>query len=60
MVYPMVGTVEGATGDQRVAGATFYCQRTLVDSIVGRLGDAIDAATAELSIVCAPSKTSIP
>ena len=47
MVYPMGGTVEGAAGDHVLLAPPFIVDAPLVDTIVERLGDAIDAATAK-------------
>jgi adenosylmethionine-8-amino-7-oxononanoate aminotransferase len=47
MVYPMGGTVDGARGDHVLLAPPFIVDERLVDTIVERLGDAIDAATVE-------------
>jgi adenosylmethionine-8-amino-7-oxononanoate aminotransferase len=47
MVYPMGGTVEGVAGDHVLLAPPFIVDEPLVDTIVERLGDAIDAATAK-------------
>jgi adenosylmethionine-8-amino-7-oxononanoate aminotransferase len=47
MVYPMGGTVEGKAGDHVLLAPPFIVNEASVDSIVERLGDAIDAATAK-------------
>ena len=44
MVYPMGGTVEGVAGDHVLLAPPFIVDEQLVDTIVERLGDAIDAA----------------
>jgi hypothetical protein len=49
MVYPMGGTVEGVAGDHVLLAPPFIIDEPLVDTIVERLGDAIDAATAHAS-----------
>jgi adenosylmethionine-8-amino-7-oxononanoate aminotransferase len=49
MVYPMGGTVEGMAGDHVLLAPPFIIDEPLVDTIVERLGDAIDAATAHTS-----------
>jgi len=49
MVYPMGGTVEGQAGDHVLLAPPFIANESLVDTIVERLGDAIDAATAKTS-----------
>jgi adenosylmethionine-8-amino-7-oxononanoate aminotransferase len=46
MVYPMGGTVEGVAGDHVLLAPPFIVDAAVVDTIVERLGDAIDAATA--------------
>jgi adenosylmethionine-8-amino-7-oxononanoate aminotransferase len=46
MVYPMAGTVDGMRGDHVLLAPPFIVDAAIVDSIVERLGDAIDAATA--------------
>ena len=45
MVYPMGGTVDGVAGDHVLLAPPFIVDEQLVDAIVERLGDAIDAAT---------------
>jgi adenosylmethionine-8-amino-7-oxononanoate aminotransferase len=47
MVYPMGGTVEGHAGDHVLLAPPFIVDAAVVDTIVERLGDAIDAATAK-------------
>jgi adenosylmethionine-8-amino-7-oxononanoate aminotransferase len=49
MVYPMGGTVEGVAGDHVLLAPPFIVDEPLIDVIVERLGDAIDAATAQSS-----------
>jgi adenosylmethionine-8-amino-7-oxononanoate aminotransferase len=49
MIYPMGGTVEGVAGDHVLLAPPFIVDEQLVDTIVERLGDAIDAATAQIS-----------
>jgi adenosylmethionine-8-amino-7-oxononanoate aminotransferase len=49
MVYPMGGTVEGVAGDHVLLAPPFVVDAPLVDTIVERLGEAIDAATAKVS-----------
>jgi adenosylmethionine-8-amino-7-oxononanoate aminotransferase len=49
MVYPMGGTAEGVAGDHVLLAPPFIIDEPLVDTIVERLGDAIDAATAQTS-----------
>jgi adenosylmethionine-8-amino-7-oxononanoate aminotransferase len=48
MVYPMGGTVEGVRGDHVLLAPPFIVDAPLVDTIVERLGEAIDAAAADL------------
>jgi adenosylmethionine-8-amino-7-oxononanoate aminotransferase len=49
MVYPMGGTVDGVAGDHVLLAPPFIVDEPLIDTIVERLGDAIDAATANIS-----------
>lgn len=49
MVYPMGGTVDGAAGDHVLLAPPFIVDAPLVDIIVERLGEAIEAATATTS-----------
>lgn len=49
MVYPMGGTVDGVRGDHILLAPPFIVTREQVDTIVDRLGYAIDAATASIS-----------
>jgi adenosylmethionine-8-amino-7-oxononanoate aminotransferase len=49
MVYPMGGTVDGVRGDHVLLAPPFIVDAPLVDAIVERLGEAIDAATAGAS-----------
>lgn len=46
MVYPMGGTIDGARGDHVLLAPPFIVRPEEIDTIVGRLGDAIDAAIA--------------
>ena len=46
MVYPMGGTVDGVRGDHVLLAPPFIVEPPLLDTIVERLGEAIDAATA--------------
>ena len=46
MVYPMGGTADGVRGDHVLLAPPFIVDATTVDTIVERLGDAIDAAIA--------------
>jgi adenosylmethionine-8-amino-7-oxononanoate aminotransferase len=45
MVYPMGGTIDGTRGDHVLLAPPFIIDGPAVDTIVERLGDAIDAAT---------------
>jgi adenosylmethionine-8-amino-7-oxononanoate aminotransferase len=47
MVYPMGGTVDGVSGDHVLLAPPFIVDAAVVDTIVERLGEAVDAATAE-------------
>jgi adenosylmethionine-8-amino-7-oxononanoate aminotransferase len=44
MVYPMGGTVDGASGDHVLLAPPFICNARDIDNIVSRLTDAIDGA----------------
>lgn len=46
MVYPMGGTIDGARGDHVLLAPPFIVDEQIVDAIVERLGDAVDAALA--------------
>ena len=46
MVYPMGGTIDGISGDNVLLAPPFIVDAPVVDTIVERLGEAIDAATA--------------
>ena len=46
MVYPMGGTVDGVRGDHVLLAPPFIVEAPLLDTVVERLGEAIDAATA--------------
>jgi adenosylmethionine-8-amino-7-oxononanoate aminotransferase len=48
MVYPMGGTVDGTRGDHVLLAPPFIVDAPLVDTIVERLGEAIDAATGQI------------
>ncbi len=48
MVYPMGGTVDGHLGDHVLLAPPFICTAPQIDTIVERLGDAIDAALASI------------
>jgi len=47
MIYPTGGTVDGARGDHVLLAPPYIVDAPLVDTVVERLGDAIDAATAD-------------
>ena len=44
MVYPMGGTVDGVRGDHVLLAPPFIIDAAAIDTIVERLGDAVDAA----------------
>ena len=46
LVYPAGGTIDGARGDHVLLAPPFIVDRAAVDTIVERLGDAVDAAVA--------------
>jgi adenosylmethionine-8-amino-7-oxononanoate aminotransferase len=48
MVYPMGGTVDGSKGDHVLLAPPFICREAEIDTIVERLGEAVDAAIASL------------
>jgi adenosylmethionine-8-amino-7-oxononanoate aminotransferase len=48
MIYPTGGTVDGIAGDHVLLAPPFIVDNALVDTIVDSLGEAIDAATAEI------------
>ena len=45
MVYPMGGTIDGSAGDHVLLAPPFISTAEIIDAIVGRLGEAVDAAT---------------
>jgi adenosylmethionine-8-amino-7-oxononanoate aminotransferase len=47
MVYPMGGTMDGARGDHVLIAPPYIIDAAAIDLVVERLGDAIDAATAQ-------------
>jgi len=49
MVYPMGGTIDGARGDHVLLAPPFIAEARDIDTIVDRLGDAIDAALAAVA-----------
>ena len=48
MVYPMGGTADGQRGDHVLLAPPFIVDAAVIDAIVDRLGEAVDAATAEI------------
>ena len=46
MVYPMSGTIDGVRGDHVLLAPPFIVDAARIDTIVERLGDAVDAAIA--------------
>jgi adenosylmethionine-8-amino-7-oxononanoate aminotransferase len=48
MVYPMGGTIDGVRGDHVLLAPPFIVEASDIDTIVERLGDAVDAAIASL------------
>jgi len=44
MVYPSGGTIDGARGDHVLIAPPFIVNEQQIDTIVERLGDAVDAA----------------
>jgi adenosylmethionine-8-amino-7-oxononanoate aminotransferase len=48
MVYPMGGTIDGRSGDHVLLAPPFIANADHIEIIVERLGDAIDAATADV------------
>ena len=44
MVYPMGGTIDGKRGDHVLLAPPFIVDDVAIDTIVERLGDAVDAA----------------
>lgn len=53
MVYPMGGTIDGARGDHVLLAPPFIVDAPVVDTIVERLGDAVDAALAGVKLKAA-------
>ena len=53
MVYPMGGTIDGARGDHVLLAPPFIVDETIVDTIVERLGDAVDTALAGVKVKAA-------
>lgn len=50
MVYPSGGTVDGVRGDHVLLAPPFIATAGVVDAIVDRLGDALDAAVSEAGL----------
>jgi adenosylmethionine-8-amino-7-oxononanoate aminotransferase len=48
LVYPSGGTIDGARGDHALIAPPFIIREEQVDTIVERLGDAVDAAVASV------------
>ena len=48
MVYPMGGTIDGVSGDHVLLAPPFIVDEADIDTIVERLGDAVDAAIASV------------
>ena len=48
LVYPMGGTIDGQRGDHVLLAPPFIVDAQAIDTIVERLGDAVDAAIASL------------
>jgi adenosylmethionine-8-amino-7-oxononanoate aminotransferase len=53
MVYPMGGTIDGARGDHVLLAPPFIVDEPIIDAIVERLGDAVDAALADIKLKAA-------
>ena len=51
MVYPMGGTIDGRSGDHVLLAPPFIANAEIVDAIVERLGDAVDAAIVQPALV---------
>jgi adenosylmethionine-8-amino-7-oxononanoate aminotransferase len=49
MVYPMGGTIDGVRGDHVLLAPPFIVDAAAIDTVVARLGDAVDAAVASLA-----------
>ena len=48
MVYPMGGTIDGVNGDHVLIAPPFIVNKEQIDTIIERLGDAVDAAVATI------------
>jgi adenosylmethionine-8-amino-7-oxononanoate aminotransferase len=53
MVYPMGGTIDGVQGDHVLLAPPFIVDELVIDVIVERLGDAVDAALAGVRLKAA-------
>jgi hypothetical protein len=49
MVYPMGGTVDGRRGDHVLLAPPFIVDSETIATIVERLGEAVDAALAQVA-----------
>jgi adenosylmethionine-8-amino-7-oxononanoate aminotransferase len=49
LVYPMGGTADGRRGDHVLLAPPFIVDAAAVDAIVERLGDAVEAAAAQIT-----------
>jgi adenosylmethionine-8-amino-7-oxononanoate aminotransferase len=49
MVYPMGGTIDGAKGDHVLIAPPFIVDESIVDTVVDRLGEAVDAALKDVA-----------
>jgi adenosylmethionine-8-amino-7-oxononanoate aminotransferase len=47
MVYPIGGTIDGVNGDHILLAPPFIVEHGHIETIVDRLGDAVDAALAD-------------
>jgi hypothetical protein len=45
LVYPMGGTIDGRMGDHILLAPPFICDAAVIDDIVDRLAETIDAVT---------------
>ena len=50
MVYPMGGTIDGARGDHVLLAPPFIVDQAIVEMIVERLGEAVDAALTSVQL----------
>ena len=57
MVYPMGGTIDGAAGDHVLLAPPFIVDADMIDTIVERLGDAVDAAIASVDRDSKPARS---